>query len=211
MASVRERVVATWTAKFGFWEQVPYKMLGVFASLKAPIPAAKCKEVARAAREQYDAVPNPNSLNRVCHVFLRPGSQVRSQWLEFEASEESLLTDYPELCLQLCKYALAPITERSVEGEHAKVHKLLQHPGKPQLPPAVCAQLRHVDADRWMRDKSFMAWSDNIWKSRSIFTSLLQFEYSGTELQAMSQQEVIQRIYCFRPDIHFKDRGAGKQ
>lgn len=64
-----------------------------------------------------------DSLHRVAHRFLEPGTSMRSQMERFAQELEKPLKAFPALATALMEYALCNICERGVEAEHAKVKR----------------------------------------------------------------------------------------
>ena len=203
--SVKNRIADIWILKLSMWKHLPYSIIGIGGnSFGAKSNLQDCKILAKRIREEYDLNPHKRVIHRVAHVFLAESSDLRRQWIHFESSEFPL-ESYPKLCFETMSYAFASLSEVSAEGEHSRIHGLLMHPGRPQSPPAICAQLRKREVVALLANPAFLRWAGPMWRSRMLYVRLLDFKMSAAKLKELPIKDILGQIYSCRREDHYRD------
>jgi hypothetical protein len=110
--SLREEL----TAKLEHWHHLPHCLLGLLGKDRA-----QAKAVCRNAISEWECCDR-KKVHRVCHRFFSD-QLVHSQMAQF-ANTDASIEAFPRLHNLLLEYALIPLVERAVEGEHAKIEKV---------------------------------------------------------------------------------------
>ena len=104
--------------KMYFWEEHPWLM----ASMAHPSPE-QARIGAQKCLKQFDDVNAPEHLHhRIAWQILPKESRFRPM-VEAIANGDGTLVDVPELLERVGPWAFAPVVERTIETEHAIVHR----------------------------------------------------------------------------------------
>ena len=148
-------------------------------------------------------------MHRVAHrVF--GDEQVAQQLREFHEGPHPLNT-YPELHALIMAYCLIPLSERPIEGEHAKIEmaSVRAHPE----PPTVCARVRSPYLLGLTEQSLFCSWGRRMWQSK-VFRAVLKPMCQASALKNLTPPQLLQRIYLYGVDQQFestRDLKAGLQ
>ena len=152
---LRDALVEELSAKFAFWIHLPFCLLGV-----AHPDSQRAKECAQRSVSEWDNCNTTDLVHRVAHRFL--GNPALSEQLRSFASSESPLSAFPELQHLATLYAVSPLCERSIEGEHAKIEQATKHGGS-MTPATVCARARGKYLIELLSDDAFRSWCVGKW------------------------------------------------
>jgi hypothetical protein len=113
----------TVTFKLGFWNSLPFGILGLFGESKGIASLDRVFELLRCLRSEYDEACRAgikDKLHRVAHLFFEHGTALRAQLDLWEESRQPLQSSFPHLYSELRKYALIPVMCRRIEASHAE-------------------------------------------------------------------------------------------
>ena len=113
---------------------------------------------------------------------------------EFVNSPDDVPLDrWPELFWKAQEYAFVSLSERNTEREHVGV-KVAANRGLTKAGPAiVCSRKRREQALQMLEDEQQLAFLVSNWRSRSIWSSLLEHLLSRAEVSRLDQAEKMSR------------------
>ena len=107
------------TKKCIFWDQLPWKLIGM-----AHPEEAEARRAAERSVTLFNMVPAEEEFHHpLAWRLLSAGSLLREQINAFVAG--SSLADLPELLMEVASLAFTPVVERVIERDHAEVHRIL--------------------------------------------------------------------------------------
>ena len=154
---LKDALIEEYTAKFIVWRPLPYSVIGI-----ASVDTRKAKKVARDCLAEWESCPHQQAAHRVAHRVL--GNPALRNQIDRFATTDSPLSDFPVLSHVVSLYALSPLVERSIEGEHAKIEHVIKLCGT--SPPAtVCARFRSAHLLDLLSAETFRSWCLGRWST----------------------------------------------
>ena len=200
--------------KFFFKDIIPYTIIKVFYESEiASGSQNKARTALKDCCDQYDraiADGRGKKLHRVCHICFQEGTEVRFQAEQF-INGGGALKGFPMLHHVTMRYALIPCVGRRVEACHAVLHRLGLMARNIE-PPQLSAKNSLPDhLERLERDKEWMKFVLQKWRSRKLLDDLLGLVCNPEELAEMNRLQKIKKIYQCDMDTEFKDLSAERQ
>ena len=138
------------------------------------------------------------------HVLFGATARCRPGFLEYAGGTRPL-SDFPRAYVALQMYALSNLTERKVEGIHAVIKRLGSSMTFVTV-PYICARLREDrNIARLRSDPEFFDFCQTTWRKRSLYDTVLRQRFTPEELQGMSNNEKLKRIYQCTLSDEFED------
>ena len=143
MAQLRSKMRECLTDKLGFWNSIPFCLLGVFWCVLGG-PMDKSKAILRKALAEFEIVVAQgrlSTMHRVARRLLSPDHFCGRELRAWVSAADEPLRNFPYAYVTLLEYALIPLVERRIESCHARLKHLIQK-ARAMLAPAVCAAMR---------------------------------------------------------------------
>ena len=121
--ALKKRLVECLQAKFSFWHEIPWKLIGVWHCMQGG-DLGKSKEILAQCVQEYDSIVQAGKgrdLHRVAHRLLDPSMLCGSELRKF--MHDGTLDQYSNAFCGLMEYALVSLVERGVEALHAKMKR----------------------------------------------------------------------------------------
>lgn len=192
---LKERVCENLKDKLSFWEQLPFRLLGVLICFLDG-SKAESKLIAAWCIESYDSMLDKNLAHRVTRRFLAVAGESFRQALMSYAENAKGLWEYPELLRELVSYGVILLTERRLEGEHFRIKRAGEEAHSVTIePPAICAAMRRKDSLELIDRHDFRDFVEAYWNARSgpmskwSVKNLLSHKFTCNRLLEMSSTE----------------------
>ena len=187
MSELRSKLHECLLDKMSFWNQIPWRVLGVFwCCLTDDVDAViTAKQILRECITLYQVVIFEGvsaSLHRVAKILLDPGKPCGKElreWLESDRPLKNFVNAY----LYLLAYCLIPIVERRIEAEHARIKKILRHLTF-VVPATLCSLLRESVNLELLRSNEFFEYCVKNWHRHNIVDMVLRQRKRRRSLKA---------------------------
>ena len=165
------------------------------------------KHILRECIAEYDAAiagPRADQIHRVAHLILSPSNPCRIELDRFLLVGERL-EEFPIAFVTLQEYALIKLVERSIEEVHSRIKRI----GLSMtycLPVYVCAKLREEYHLAQLTDNvRFYNLCVRMWRSRTLLDRILMLRVSQADLNEMTSDQKIKRIYQCDVESEFQE------
>jgi hypothetical protein len=172
-----QRLVSQIDDKLGFWECLPFSLLGVF--WKDHAAAKHCCKLLIDEHQLVVDSSTDHKLHRVARRFLDADSPFRAQLISF-ATSDLPLSAYPELYIEIRSYAMISIVSRKVEGVHSHAKRFLKT-SENGMVPACSTFLNRPSLRPLLQDWHFLQWLRQQWGTRSWLKNILRGGLHRTE------------------------------
>ena len=192
--------------KLGFWESLPYSLIGIIGFRHGMGTAADARALALRCIEEFDEAVlagRREKLHRVATHFLDEGTALRAQIVAFGRGVLPLAACAHLEC-ELLSYALVPCVSRRVEAVHSGIQGLKRKATRHSI-PWLASKIRRKDVTAAMDTPSFMSWLHTTWNKRDIVRKSLSCVLSMKQLRAMSFAKVCGWWYQCLPESQFRD------
>lgn len=105
---------------------------------------------------------------------------------------------------ELMAICSASLTERSIEGEHARIKKFGLGKEGTTTPATVAAQLRWPEVMRLLDDEGFCNFGASLWNKPLMVHKVLNFLVPSGLLTGLSQVQVFKKVYMYDMEEHFR-------
>ncbi|CAE7359205.1 unnamed protein product, partial [Symbiodinium sp. CCMP2592] len=199
--------VAVIQQKLAYAQQVPWVFAAAFAGYMGET-WGRVKKVLRPHLQNVDNMISSGqvgALDSVTHALFGPtdtGHMLR----EFLNSEDDVPLDrWPALFWRVQEYAFVSLSERHTEREHVGV-KVAANSGLTKAGPAVvCSRKRRDQVLEMLEDEKQLAFLVKNWRSRRLWSSLLEHMLTHEEVRLMETPKRLSRLYGYSEEDHFKD------
>ena len=210
-AAVFERTfVEEWVAKFDFYMHWPYKLLRIFAGYITG-DLALAKRTANEFVEWFTALPDKSLCHRSVRPLMDPGSATVDQLQVFIRSDLALHS-FNILFAELLPYAAAQLTERRLEGQHARIGQQdLTSMKAGKAPATICAEWRRDTVLHLLGRDDFLSFLQQKWGT-NIWLELLAHCMSETEIKFYSSwtSKLWARVYSYDTSSLFDNAADAK-
>ncbi|CAE7605644.1 unnamed protein product [Symbiodinium sp. CCMP2592] len=199
--------VAVIQQKLAYAQQVPWVFAAAFAGYMGET-WGRVKKVLRPHLQNVDNMISSGqvgALDSVTHALFGPTDTGR-MLREFLNSEDDVPLDrWPALFWRVQEYAFVSLSERHTEREHVGV-KVAANRGLTKAGPAVvCSRKRRDQVLEMLEDEKQLAFLVNNWRSRRLWSSLLEHMLTHEEVRLMDTPKRLSRLYGYSEEDHFKD------
>ncbi|CAE7717340.1 unnamed protein product [Symbiodinium sp. CCMP2592] len=199
--------VAVIQQKLAYAQQVPWVFAAAFAGYMGET-WGRVKKVLRPHLQNVDNMISSGqvgALDSVTHALFGPTDTGR-MLREFLNSEDDVPLDrWPALFWRVQEYAFVSLSERHTEREHVGV-KVAANRGLTKAGPAVvCSRKRRDQVLEMLEDEKQLAFLVNNWRSRRLWSSLLEHMLTHEEVRLMETPKRLSRLYGYSEEDHFKD------
>ena len=198
--------------KFNFWQHLPYSALGIFYSeFDASHSDASRRLCAKCISESDSSFASGAGvrMHRVAEALFGEGL-VRHGLDRYARGEGDSLRSFPLSFIALQLYSFAALTERRIEGLHARIHDIGRK-CKHILPPAVCASLRERQTIAALReDPAFRAFCAKEFRSTTLLERVLRLRLQAGQFKGLSRVERVKMIYQCSVQDEYEDVSGKK-
>ncbi|CAE6935987.1 unnamed protein product [Symbiodinium sp. CCMP2592] len=197
-----------WLAqKLAYAQQVPWVFAAAFAGYMGET-WGRVKKVLRPHLQNVDNMISSGQvglLDSVTHALFGPTDTGR-MLREFLNSEDDVPLDrWPALFWKVQEYAFVSLSERHTEREHVGV-KVAANRGLTKAGPAVvCSRKRRDQVLEMLEDEKQLAFLVTNWRSRRLWSSLLEHMLTHEEVRLMETPKRLSRLCGYSEEDHFKD------
>jgi hypothetical protein len=216
--ALRARLREVYTQEWASWDHLPYSLLGLIGEDRGysrPQVEALAVRVAAEFRQAWDGgSESRRKVHRVARLLLQPGSRLRSEfdaWYDrltcFGGPGADLKEVAPAFYSEVLLYALAPLVERAIEAEHAKVKRQMRG-REAKLPATFMAELRAPETDALLAQGEFRAWAAAQWYKPSTHRQVLAGVVPPAALRRMGLRQLVRKVYLFDRASQYRDMTA---
>lgn len=199
--------VAQVRQKLAYAQEMPWVFCATFAGYMGE-PWGRVKAVLRPHLEIIEnMISNGQAsvLDSVTHTLFGPTETGRMLREFVDSPDDVPLDRWPALFWKAQEYSFVSLSERSTEKEHVGV-KLAANRGLTKAGPAiVCSRKRREQVLEMLEDEQQLAFLVENWRSRRIWSSLLEHVLSHQEVRRLDPAQKLSRLYGYSEEDHFKD------
>ena len=212
-AQLRTSLIATLSAKLGFWKAGVYRALGGFwGELGGDLALAR-RRVGEAIAEFDEALRTGAGarLHRVFRAMFGAGTRERLELRRFADGHGASLRDFPHAFLILQKYAMCNVTERRIEQLHSLINQLGKKM-KHVLPPYLCSRLREEYNMQLLRnDRDFHDLCVRERRRKNLHATILRLRLDPDIVRHMTPAARIRRIYQCSAEDEYADTAPERE